>query len=257
MAAKARELRLAASCVAAPPILFEDAHLVAVAKPAGRYCEAVCEAVPGPTWLAHRLDRDTSGVLLLTRTASLPHLAHAFARGGVTKRYLALSGGPPAGGWAAWGDSGELTVACGHGRSKGGLWRCYAAADVGVALPSGGGSVKATTTLLTRLSAAAEGPALLLAAPVQGRTHQIRLAAQLAGVPLAGDVRYGGAAWPAGSDGEETHCLHAALLAFQHPLTGLPLVLSAPLPAWVNACGPGARARAETVIAAAAAGWGG
>ena len=248
LSAKARELALVAAAAAAPPVLYADEHLCAVAKPAGRYCEAVCEAVPGHTWLAHRLDRDTSGVLLLTRRPSLPKLAHAFASGAVTKRYLALTAGPPAGGWAPWGDSGELRVTCGHGRSAGGLWRAYAAEDVGAALPSGGGTVKATTTALTRLSAAGDGPALLLAAPEQGRTHQIRLAAQLAGAPLAGDVRYGGACVPAGD--VETHCLHAALLALSHPVFGTPLVIAAPLPGWVDACGPDARARAEAVLVA-------
>jgi 23S rRNA-/tRNA-specific pseudouridylate synthase len=221
--------------------------LLVLDKPAGLYVEAVAESQGGAP--AHRLDRDTSGVLLVAagdaQKAVLARLSALFARpGAIRKAYVgAVNAAPP-----DWPPG--ATVLSGHGRSAGGLWRAYAAEDVGAALPSGGGTVKATTTTLTRLSAAGEGPALLLAAPEQGRTHQIRLAAQLAGAPLAGDVRYGGACVSAGDAGIETHCLHAALLALSHPVFGTPLVIAAPLPGWVDACGPDARARAEAVLVA-------
>jgi 23S rRNA-/tRNA-specific pseudouridylate synthase len=252
-----------------------------VDKPAGRYCEAVCAAASAaaasadtsatPLVLVHRLDRDTSGVLLLAKRRDvLPALSRAFGAnassgdarggGGVCKLYVAHSASPLPREWPLLADGGAAataaprTVTSGHGRSAGGLWRAYAAADVGAALPGGGGAVRAATTLLTPLPAAAAGM-LLLAAPAQGRTHQIRIHAALAGVPLTGDVRYGGAAAAESDDAGDApppttfngHRLHAALLALRHPASGAPLALVAPLPAWARG--------AETALGAAKDAW--
>ena len=84
------------------PVLFEDPHLVAVAKPPGsivvpgrgapeRTVREEAEALLGPLWVVHRLDRGTSGVLLLARSAAVHRsLCALFERHQVSKRYLAL-----------------------------------------------------------------------------------------------------------------------------------------------------------------------
>jgi hypothetical protein len=269
-----------------------------VDKPAGRYCEAVAAAAsaacaaaaeqPGaepaaPLVLVHRLDRDTSGVLLLARQRCvLPALTRAFSHASANehdddahaahaasarKLYLALSASPLPPDWPACelGGDGSLrsrSVRSGHGRSAGGLWRAYPAAAIGAALPCGGGAVRAAATLLTALHADASSlplarPLLLLAQPAQGRTHQIRIHAQLAGVPLAGDARYGGALTWHGSDAADAdaHCLHAALLALPHPITGRPLAIAAPLPRWAAAAAPAAAAQAQAAVDDALATW--
>lgn len=187
----------------------------------GRYLAARDGAAP-PLHLAHQLDRDTSGVLLLSKApAANAALQAAFAGGGVAKRYLCLCAGAP-----AWD---ELEVYTGHGRSAGGRWRVYPLDELGRALPAGGGRVKAARTALA-VEARLPGAALVRAEPATGRTHQIRLHMAHLGHPLLGDARYGG---PASYRGHELggHMLHAGSLRLAHPVTGAPLALSSPLPA--------------------------
>lgn len=186
----------------------------------GRYLAARDGAAP-PLHLAHRLDRDTSGVLLVSKApAANAALQAAFAGGGVAKRYLCLCAGAP--------DWETLEVRTGHGRSAGGRWRVYPLEEVGHALPAGGGRVKEARTRLA-LEARLEGAALVRAEPATGRTHQIRLHMAHVGHPLLGDVRYGG---PASHGGHELggHMLHAASLRLAHPVTGAPLALASPAP---------------------------
>jgi 23S rRNA pseudouridine1911/1915/1917 synthase len=221
-------------------ILYEDAWLMALHKAMGwyvgatpwdargnvlaalgRYLAARDRRAP-PLHLAHQLDRDTSGVLLVSKdpAANAP-LQAAFAGGRVAKVYLCLCAGAPE--WE------ELEVATGHGRSAGGRWRVYPLEEVGRALPAGGGRVREARTAL-RVEARLPGAALVRALPATGRTHQIRLHMAHAGFPLLGDVRYGG---PASYSGRELpgHLLHAASLRLAHPITGAPLALESPLPA--------------------------
>lgn len=229
-----RELELSVDDIA-----YEDTWLIALHKGAGwyvgatpwdlygnalaalgRYLAARDGAAP-PLHLAHQLDRDTSGVLLLSKApAANAPLQTAFAGGRVVKAYLALCAGQPA--WAS------LELRTGHGRAAGGRWRVYPLDELGRELPSGGGRVKlAHTTVVVEGRLA--GAALVRAAPHTGRTHQIRLHMAHAGHPLLGDVRYGGPASYAGRD-LLGHLLHAAELRLAHPITGAPLALASPLP---------------------------
>jgi 23S rRNA pseudouridine1911/1915/1917 synthase len=223
-------------------IVYEDADLIAINKPAGTYVEmtpwdaqrhvrgalvqllANRDGVLPQLHLAHRLDRDTSGVLLLTKHPQVNAALYASFGGGlVHKTYLALCAGDP--------QFDELEITTGHGRSRHGLFRVYPIEEVGRELPDGA-KVKLMQTrvqVVQRLGHAA----LVQAFPLTGRTHQIRLHMAHIGYPLVGDAKYGG---PLVWQGIELsgHLLHAARLEVAHPRTRLPLVIEAPHPDWLR-----------------------
>ncbi|XP_060167278.1 RNA pseudouridine synthase 1 [Lycium barbarum] len=245
-------------------VIFEDEWLIAVNKPQGIYCENVLSALPhllndtganvSELHLANRLDRDTSGVMLITKLHKVAaKFVKAFTDHKVRKTYLAFCVGLA----PKWE---KITVKSGHGRSKYGAWRVYAASDVGRKLP-GGSVVRDMETSFEVLSVNGLGCSkvvsdlqkdeavvivqeksvigcdlkkdeiLVRASPRSGRTHQIRLHCQYLGIPIRGDVRYEGVYEWKGSiyDGHE---LHAESLSFEHPITGEPILLQAPLPSW-------------------------
>lgn len=223
-------------------LLYADDWLIAVHKRAGWYSgvtpwdtagnllaalQAFLAARDGrapPLHLAHQLDRDTSGILLVSRDPRANRLLQAaFAGGEVEKCYYALCSGVI--------PTDSLTLQTGHGRAAGGRWRVYPMEEVGRVLP-GGTRVKAAITHVTVVQRAAAAT-LVLARPQTGRTHQIRLHLAACGHPLYGDQRYGG---PPVWQGRQLsgHLLHAATLALPHPRDGHRLELSAPLPAWVE-----------------------
>lgn len=248
-------------------ILFEDQWLMAVNKPQGVYCETILLSVSRmlddsdghdscrSLHLANRLDRDTSGVIVITKSHQVAaKLMKAFSDRKVTKTYLALCiGAAPK--WE------KITIKSGHGRSKFGAWRVYAASDVGRPLPNapaikdmvtsfevlsvnGQGNVKEVpesrkadeTVLVVEErsvidSNARQDEILVRAFPRSGRTHQIRLHCQYLGISIRGDVKYEGVHEWKGKiyDGHE---LHAESLSFEHPVTGVAVAFRAPLPSW-------------------------
>lgn len=248
-------------------LLFEDEWLIALNKHQGVYCEAVLASVPSllshdsvqlgtqakkmEFHLANRLDRDTSGVILVTKSHKVAaKLVKAFTDHKVRKTYIAFCVGQ-APNWK------KITVKSGHGRSKFGAWRVYSTVDVGRTLP-GGSSVRDMETLfevlsingkecnreMTELNIDVKEKSLnecdgnkvevmVRAFPRSGRTHQIRLHCQYLGIPIRGDVKYEGVyEW----DGRvyDGHELHAESLSFEHPVTGSPVVIHAPLPLWAT-----------------------
>lgn len=174
-----------------------------------------------PLHLAHQLDRDTSGVLLVSKDPEINRsLQELFVSGGMSKRYLALASGRI--------DRDSCEIQTGHGRGQSGLFRIYPLEAVGQKLPYGSQRVKLMHTRF-EVVAQAEGATLVQALPITGRTHQIRLHLAHLGHPLLGDTRYGG---PATLDNTPIphHLLHAAQLGFSHPVTKQPILLRAPLP---------------------------
>jgi 23S rRNA pseudouridine1911/1915/1917 synthase len=228
--------------VAAEQILYEDDDLLALNKPAGFYVDSTpwdaegnlhaaltrfLAARDGSTprlHLAHRLDRDTTGVLLVSKNPAInPAIQRGFVRGTFHKEYLAMCLGEP--------DENTFALITGHGRTTNGFFRVYPAEHIGQLLLYGS-SVKEMRTrfaVVRRMSDAA----LVRAFPETGRTHQIRLHLAHLGHPLLGDIKYGG---PAEWRGEPIphHLLHAERLALPHPRTGEQLELVAPQPEWVQ-----------------------
>jgi 23S rRNA pseudouridine1911/1915/1917 synthase len=184
--------------------------------------------------LLHRLDKDTSGVLLFAKTRVFAAaLLKAFRDREVGKTYLALVPGRP---------QGTFEVSCHLREGEGGRM---------LVVRSGG--MKAETTF--RTLAAKAGYALVEARPKTGRTHQIRVHLAQADHPILGDSTYGGAA-EVGDEPVLRHMLHAWALEFQHPNLGTRVRVEAPPPedfrqlaeALLGKCLPsGGRASGESV----------
>lgn len=215
-----------ATAVLAGGVLHEDEVLLVVNKPSGLPVHGgsgldggLIEALrrlrdePGLE-LVHRLDRDTSGCLLIARRRSaLRSLHEAFREGRVRKRYLALV-------------AGRLSEPF---TSRAPLERfAKRGGERHVAVKASGRAAQ------TRFNPLAVGEAwsLVEALPDTGRTHQIRVHAAHAGHPIAGDVRYGDKALnrELREMGLKRLALHAAGLSFAHPRSGEALEFSAPLP---------------------------
>lgn len=217
----------AAGRVAPLPVLYEDERLLVIDKPAGLavhggsgishgVIEALRAARPDAPYLelVHRLDRDTSGCLLIAKRRSELRTLHALLReGGVSKRYLLLVRGH------LQGRSRRVQMALRKNQLAGGE-RLVRASDAG----------KASETRF-RLVGTLPGASLLEAEPVTGRTHQIRVHAAEIGHPLAGDEKYGDPGFNARMRGLGLHrlFLHAHSIAFSDPAGGRDIHVTAPL----------------------------
>jgi len=233
-------LRIAAAAGAArpvplaelPPVLFEDEHLLVVDKPAGLAAhggsgiafgliERLRASRPELPFLelAHRLDRETSGVLLLAKSRRALVRLHAQLRDGlVDKRYLALVIGD----WV--NDRQHVKAPLTKYLTKTGERR--------VSVDPEGMPSHTIITLRERLGAFS----LLEAQLMSGRTHQIRVHLAHLGFPIVGDDKYGDFALnrriAKGEFGVKSGrmFLHALRIALAHPVSGDALVLEAPLP---------------------------
>lgn len=200
-----------------PCVIFEDEHLLVVNKPAGWNTHAPAPyAGEGiydwlrhrePRWadlaIIHRLDKETSGVLVFGKTPRANKaLSEQFEQRTVTKRYLLLTDRPV--------PTAPLTVESVMVR----------AGDHYVSRPAGAAGQHAVTQF-QKLETDARQQTLVAAMPQTGRTHQIRVHAAASGFPIIGDTLYGGVP-------SQRLCLHAAELALHHPATGEQLLLTAP-----------------------------
>ena len=223
---------------AAPPrefdVLFEDEHLLAIDKPAGTavhggsgvsfgVIEQLRRARPQARFLelVHRLDKETSGVLLLAKKRSaLTALQDQFRARGTSKVYAALV----AGAWPAKLKVIDLPL---HKTLDGAGER-----QVRVVAPEHDDGRRSIT--LVRVARTFERFTLLDVTIKTGRTHQIRVHLAHHGHPIAGDPKYGDFALNRALARETRFVrmfLHARHLGFDHPASGERIELEAPLPA--------------------------
>ncbi len=221
-------------------ILYQDDSVLVIDKPAGLPMHTTAkfwrntltallrERYPDEQMeMAHRIDRETSGVLLIARGRRVASfLTRAFARRAVDKTYLALVKGHPP-------DRGRIDRPLKLLDTKSRLM-------MGVAQPGDGLPAVTTFEVLRRFA----DHALCAAHPETGRQHQIRVHFQSLGHPIVGDKLYGASeelfmrSCDEGVtpellerfDGLPRHALHAHRLTFPHPTRGEPLTIESPLP---------------------------
>jgi tRNA pseudouridine65 synthase len=200
-------------------LLFVDAHVVVADKPSGLLVHRgwdddedvamfrVRDAIGEHVYPVHRLDRGTSGALVFARTREAASvLGRAFEQGRVDKRYLALVRGTPP-------DSGAI--------------------DHAIPKSEGGPRVPAVTRFRLVARSPVDRCSLVEAIPETGRLHQVRRHMHHIDHPIVGDVNYGSG--QINRHYRATYALHrlalhAHCVAFDHPATGEPVVVSAPLP---------------------------
>lgn len=217
-------------------VLFEDEHLLVVDKPAGVTVHPVGERQSGTLLnraqayldgtgmrgllrpgVVHRLDRGTSGVLVLAKT----HVAHAgltraFEAGAVRKMYVAAVAGRV----AAGGGVIDRPI----GRSPCGMSILGSCADDAIA------PKRAVTRW--RAFRRDDERSLLVCRPKTGRNHQLRIHLAWLGHPLVGEPYYlaDGTFGPRGASAEGPLGLHARSIGFRHPVTGKPVRFVAAVP---------------------------
>ena len=224
-------------------ILYEDAHLIVVNKPAGMaahpgpgtpdgtlvnallfHCGDTLSGIGGVLrpGIVHRLDKDTSGVLVAAKTdAAHRGLSELFSRHDIDRAYRAVVRGAPR------YMKGTVNTRIGrshHDRKK-------------MAVLRGGGREAITHYRLEEVYGSTKPLAALLTCRLEtGRTHQIRVHMAHLGCPCLGDPIYGSGAPHRDVQaiidelGFDRQALHAAVLGFVHPVTGEKLRFKAPLP---------------------------
>ncbi len=241
-------------------VLYEDDALVAVDKPAGLVmhptrrhpsgtlmnallAHLVHPGGCGRVHLVHRLDRDTSGIVLVAKSPAVhATLARAMARRAVHKDYLAVVYGTP----RAPRDRIDLRIR--RDPSTGRLTTSRhdglpASTEIAILASCPGPSPAVLTFLRCRL--------------ITGRLHQIRVHLAGVGLPIVGDPVYGEPRWKGIADpvrravceAFDRQALHAWRLTCAHPVTGDPLAITAPLPADLQALVDAAGVGGELALA--------
>jgi 23S rRNA pseudouridine1911/1915/1917 synthase len=209
-------------------IVYEDQHLAVINKPAGmvvhpafghtsgtlvnavlaRWPEIASFSEPERAGIVHRLDKETSGVILIAKTEKAQNvLRMLFKDREIDKRYIALVEGVP--------DAPDGVINAPIGRDPNQRKR--------MAVVREGREAVTEFHVLETYS----GCSLLEVSPKTGRTHQIRVHLAFIGHPVIGDIVYGHRKQRVKL---KRYFLHAASISLTHPETGLPLTVTAPLP---------------------------
>jgi tRNA pseudouridine32 synthase/23S rRNA pseudouridine746 synthase/23S rRNA pseudouridine1911/1915/1917 synthase len=218
-------------------VLYRDGLMLVIDKPAGLPVHAKPGAkkgegrpsledhfhqlrygLPRDPALAHRLDRDTTGCLVLGRhPKALRKLHKLFLEGRIDKTYWAICRGAPE------KPSGTIEVALKKGKERGG-WR------MAVAAPGDDGAMNAVTTYRTLKTK--DGLSFIEAKPKTGRTHQIRVHLAHIGAPILGDPLYGDLTK---EERAGPIMLHARRVVIPISKNKVPVTVEAPPPEWMAA----------------------
>ncbi|MCM1502727.1 MAG: RluA family pseudouridine synthase [Bacteroidales bacterium] len=217
-----------------PEIIWEDEYMLAVAKPAGMLCVpgkdgqiSLLERLPQPAYSVHRLDMDTSGIILVAKTLRVQkELQRQFENREISKTYLAIVENPDKP-QPVNPEEIDQVKACNLKKGDRGTIDLPMRPDIDdrprqiVDYTYGKPAVTGYEVLSTDED---RGLALIRFSPHTGRTHQIRVHASHPsglGCPIAGDLLYGG-----------RYCrrmyLHAESITFRHPMTGAEIFLECP-----------------------------
>ena len=218
-----------------PPVRWQDEHLLVLAKPAGlvvhpgpghasgtlvdalRAADVPLAPRGGPErpGIVHRLDKDTSG-LLVVASSDRAHegLVDLLRRRDVERRYVALVEG------TLPSPTGRVDAPIGRDPRDRQRFAAVEGGKPAVTHWSERGRGRVGTTVVSLVDCRLE----------TGRTHQIRVHLAFAGTPVAGDLRYGASRTVATALDLTRPFLHAATLGFAHPVTGQPVRLVEPLP---------------------------
>lgn len=209
-------------------VLYRDDDIIVIDKPAGlavqggtktlRHLDGMLDALrfgaDERPRLTHRLDKDTSGVLVLARNREAARALTAAFRGRDTRKlYLSITKGAPK------PRHGKISLALaksgGQGRER---------------MGAGGAGARGAVTLYDTLDSAGGRAALVALMPLTGRTHQLRAHMAAIGTPILGDGKYGGReAFLTGHGLEKRLHLHARAIEIPKPSGGI-LKIEAPLP---------------------------
>lgn len=210
-------------------VYYEDDVLIAFNKPSGlavqggsgvtvdvdRLLTAFTTRKGRKPKLVHRLDRETSGLLIVAKTSpAAAHLSAQFAGRRVKKHYLALVGGKVV------AEKGQIDLPLVKIKSGG----------IDLMRPANAGEAEAQAAQTAyRVLASGTAASFVEVTPQTGRMHQIRVHFAASGHALAGDTKYGGLLLLAGKPCPRL-MLHASALDFTHPTTGEPMHFSVPPP---------------------------
>ena len=176
-------------------VIYEDDDLLALNKPSGlavpggtktvRHIDGMLSVFGDGCRLVHRLDRDTSGVLLIAKSAkSAAWAGKAFQSRRAEKIYWGITNGVPR------PSTGEIKGYMAKGVTDDRFGKANEGREIMMAVRHGTNGAKHAKTLYAMVSSAGNRAAWIAMQPLTGRTHQLRLHMQLLGAPIAGDPKY-------------------------------------------------------------------